>query len=205
MKTPRTTMAEPKSKAAAQPSRTPARALLDRYECGQVEFCGTPDASYERRLVFDHVVCPEQADQRQRFEAVAWALRDLLSQRWLKTDQAYDRANPKQVYYLSLEFLIGRSLANNVLNLRAEPAVGDVIEREGLDWAELAETEPDAGLGNGGLGRLAACFLDSMATLQLPAIGYGLRYEYGIFRREIADGRQVEHPDHWLRRPEPAT
>jgi starch phosphorylase len=203
MKTPRTTISEPKGKAAAQPARTPAQALLDRYECGHVEFCGTPDASYERRLVLDHVVCPEKSDSRQRFEAVAWALRDLLSQRWLKTDQAYDRANPKQVYYLSLEFLIGRSLSNNILNLRAEPAVREVIEREGLDWTEVAETEPDAGLGNGGLGRLAACFLDSMATLQLPAIGYGLRYEYGIFRQEIADGRQVEHPDHWLRRPDP--
>jgi glycogen phosphorylase len=175
MKTTDASLAEPKAKQAAQPARTPAQALLDRYECGQVEFCGTPDASYERRLVLDHVVCPEEADQRQRFEAVAWALRDMLSQRWLKADQAYDRANPKQVYYLSLEFLIGRSLSNNVLNLRAEPAIREVIEREGLNWAELAETEPDAGLGNGGLGRLAACFLDSMATLQFPAIGYGLR------------------------------
>ena len=134
---------------------------------------------------------------------MAWALRDLLSQRWLKTDETYDRANPKQVYYLSMEFLIGRSLANNILNLRVEPVVREAMEREKLDWAELAETEPDAGLGNGGLGRLAACFLDSMATLQIPAIGYGLRYEYGIFRQEIDDGRQVEHPDNWLRRPDP--
>ncbi len=134
---------------------------------------------------------------------MAGALRDLLSQRWLKTDETYDQANPKQVYYLSLEFLIGRSLANNVLNLRVEPVVREAMEREKLAGAELVETEPDAGLGNGGLGRLAACFLDSMATLQIPAIGYGLRYEYGIFRQEIAAGRQVEHPDHWLRRPDP--
>ena len=177
--------------------------LLEQYECGPVAFAGTPNASYERRLVLDHVVRPEQSDLRQRFEAVAWALRDLLSQRWLKTDATYDRANPKQVYYLSMEFLIGRSLANNILNLRVEPIVKEAMEREKLDWAQLVESEPDAGLGNGGLGRLAACFLDSMATLQLPAIGYGLRYEYGIFRQEIAGGRQVEHPDHWLRRPDP--
>ncbi len=203
MKTQRPTVAGPKGKAAAQPAFIPAQTLRDQYECGPVAFCGTPDASYERHLTFDHVVRPENSDPRQRFEAVAWALRDLLSQRWLRTDEAYDQANPKQVYYLSLEFLIGRSLSNNVMNLRAEPVVREVVEREGLDWVELAEAEPDAGLGNGGLGRLAACFLDSMATLQLPAIGYGLRYEYGIFRQEIADGRQVEHPDHWLHRPDP--
>ncbi len=134
---------------------------------------------------------------------MAWALRDLLSKRWLKTDETYDRNNPKQVYYLSMEFLIGRSLANNILNLQVEPLVMEAMEREQLDWAQLAEMEPDAGLGNGGLGRLAACFLDSMATLELPAIGYGLRYEYGMFRQEIDGGQQVEHPDHWLRLPDP--
>jgi starch phosphorylase len=177
--------------------------LLEQYECGPVPFSGVPGAFYERHVVFDHVVPLEQSDPRQRFEAVAWALRDVLSQRWIRAQATYDRANPKQVYYLSMEFLIGRSLANNVLNLRVEPVVREAMEREKLDWAQLAEIEPDAGLGNGGLGRLAACFLDSMATLELPAIGYGLRYEYGIFRQEIAQGRQVEHPDHWLRHPDP--
>ncbi|MBV8488385.1 MAG: glycogen/starch/alpha-glucan phosphorylase, partial [Planctomycetaceae bacterium] len=117
--------------------------------------------------------------------------------------ETYDQVNPKQVYYLSMEFLIGRSLANNILNLQVEPVVREAMEREQLDWTQLAEMEPDAGLGNGGLGRLAACFLDSMATRELPAIGYGLRYEYGIFRQEIDGGQQVEHPDHWLRRPDP--
>jgi glycogen phosphorylase len=203
MKTQRATIVEPRVKTADPPATTPTQMLLARYECGPVEFRGTPNASYERRLVLDHVVRPEQSDPRQRFEAVAWALRDLLSQRWLRTDATYDRANPKQVYYLSMEFLIGRSLANNILNLQVEPIVKDAMEREDLDLSQLAEIEPDAGLGNGGLGRLAACFLDSMATLQLPAIGYGLRYEYGMFRQEIAGGRQVEHPDHWLRRPDP--
>jgi starch phosphorylase len=199
----RTNIAETKGATVIQPNRTPARTLFDRYESEPIAFSGTPNASYERRLVFDHVVRPDHADPRQRFEAVAWALRDLLSQRWLKTSEIYDQANPKQIYYLSMEFLIGRSLANNILNLQVEPVVREAMEREKLDWAQLAELEPDAGLGNGGLGRLAACFLDSMATLELPAIGYGLRYEYGIFRQEIAGGRQVEHPDHWLRRADP--
>ena len=131
----RTTVAETKGATVTQPNRTPARTLLERYECGPVAFSGTPDASYERRLVFDHVVRPERADPRQRFEAVAWALRDLLSQRRLKTDETYDQANPKQVYYLSMEFLVGRSLANNILNLQVEPVVREAMEREKLDWA----------------------------------------------------------------------
>src|SRR5919109_1566266 len=177
--------------------------LLKQYECGAVNFSGAPNASYERHLVFDHVVAPQVANLRQRFEAVAGALRDLLAQRWVKTHDTYDRANPKQVYYLSMEFLIGRSLTNNLTNLLVEPIVREVLEREGLDLVQLAEQEPDAGLGNGGLGRLAACFIDSLATLQIPAIGYGLRYDYGIFRQEIQNGYQVEHPDSWLRRPDP--
>ncbi len=177
--------------------------LLHRYECGPVTFSGDPNASYERHLVFDHVVEPNAANLRERFEAVASAVRDLLVQRWLKTDATYDLENPKQVYYLSMEFLIGRSLTNNLTNLLVEPLVREVMQREGLDLLQLAEQEPDAGLGNGGPGRLAACFIDSLATMQLPAIGYGLRYDYGIFRQEIQQGYQVEHPDNWLRRPDP--
>jgi starch phosphorylase len=99
------------------------------------------------------------------------------------------------VYYLSMEFLIGRSLTNNLTNLLLEPITREVMQREGLDLLQLAEQEPDAGLGNGGLGRLAACFIDSLATMQIPAIGYSLRYDYGIFRQEIENGYQVEHPD----------
>src|SRR5262245_57747147 len=102
-----------------------------------------------------------------------------------------------------MEFLIGRSLTNNITNLMVEPVVREALEREGLDLVQLAEQEPDAGLGNGGLGRLAACFLDSLATLQIPAIGYGLRYQYGIFRQDIKGGWQVERPDHWLRHADP--
>jgi starch phosphorylase len=172
-------------------------------EDDSVAFAGAPGASYERRLILDHVVPEDRASRRVRFEAAALAVRDHLAQRWIATAGAYDRANPKQVYYLSMEYLIGRSLANTILNLGAEPVVREALEWKKLDWRDLAETEPDAGLGNGGLGRLAACFLDSLATLQVPATGYGLRYEYGIFRQEIIDGRQVEHPDPWLRRPDP--
>jgi len=189
-------------KTAAPAHRRIAQAL-EQYECGPVRFSGDENASYERHLVYDNVVDPEDAEPRQKFEAVARSLRDLLSQRWIKTSDTYDRANPKRVYYLSMEFLIGRSLTNNIHNLLVEPIAQEAMKREKLDLMELAESEPDAGLGNGGLGRLAACYLDSMATLQLPAIGYGLRYEYGIFRQEIRDGFQVESPDNWLRQPDP--
>ncbi len=166
-------------------------------------FAGDPTASYERRLVFDRLVEPAAATPRQKFAAVAWAVRDLLARNWLRTAEAYDRANPKRIYYLSMEFLLGRSLSNNITNLMAEPVVHEAARVEGLDLLELIEQEPDAGLGNGGLGRLAACFLDSMATMRLPAVGYGLRYEYGMFRQEIENGTQVERPDNWLRRPDP--
>jgi starch phosphorylase len=181
----------------------PLEDLLKQYECGAVNFSGDPNASYERHLLFDHVVEPDAASLRERFEAVAQALRDLLVQRWLRTGETYDRRNPKQVYYLSMEFLIGRSLTNNLTNLLLEPMTREVMQREGLDLLQLAEQEPDAGLGNGGLGRLAACFIDSLATMQIQAIGYGLRYDYGIFRQEIENGYQVEHPDNWLRHPDP--
>jgi starch phosphorylase len=158
---------------------------------------------YDRHLLFDNAVDPASAGFRERFEALARSVRDILSQRWVRTQATYDRANPKRVYYLSMEFLIGRSLANNVTNLLLDPLVRQAVAEHRLDWLGLLEEEPDAGLGNGGLGRLAACFLDSMATMQLPAMGYGLRYEYGIFRQTIANGWQQEQPDNWLRRADP--
>jgi len=183
---------------------TPATAdLLAQYGCGPVQFSGTSDALYERHLLFDSVRDVASAGARERFEAVARSVRDVLSQRWIRTEQTYERENPKRVYYLSLEFLIGRSLANNVMNLLLDPIARRVSAEQGLDWLGLLEQEPDAGLGNGGLGRLAACFLDSMATMQLPAMGYGLRYDYGMFRQTIEDGWQREQPDNWLRRPDP--
>ena len=177
--------------------------LLDHYGCGPVRFTGTDDALYERRLAFDHVIDPKDAGPREQFEALSWALRDILAQRWLRTQKHHDQANPKQVYYLSMEFLIGRSLGNNIANLLLNPLTESLEKAKGLRLSEVLEQEPDAGLGNGGLGRLAACFIDSLATLEIPAIGYGLRYDYGIFRQELQNGYQVEQPDHWLARPDP--
>jgi glycogen phosphorylase len=188
----------------APPKALSLQDLLKQYECGlDVTFPADPYAAYERRLIFDHLVEPTAPTLRQRFEAVAGALRDLLAQRWLLTRRTYDRENPKQVYYLSMEYLLGRSFTNNLTNLLVEPIVRDIIQREGLDLLRLAQEEPDAGLGNGGLGRLAACFIDSLTTLQIPAIGYGLRYHYGIFRQDIQNGYQVETADLWLSRPDP--
>jgi starch phosphorylase len=189
----------------AQEKTSPAdtQPLLERYGCGPITFSGDDNALYERHLLFDQVVDPGEADPRQQFEALAWAVRDVLAQRWVKTKRTHQEQNPKQVYYLSMEFLIGRSLVNNVVNLGIGRLARDAMLRKRLDWRRLSELEPDAGLGNGGLGRLAACFLDSLATLEIPAIGYGLRYDYGIFRQAIEGGRQVEYPDHWLRRPDP--
>ncbi len=193
-------------KAKAPSTKTPLtfKDLLEHYEHGlDVTYPTSPHAAYERRLIFDHVVEPPAATLRQRYEAIASALRDLLSQRWLLTTRTYDRENPKQVYYLSMEFLLGRSLTNNLTNLLVEPIVQEIIQREGLDLLQLAQEEPDAGLGNGGLGRLAACFIDSLATMQIPAIGYGLRYHYGMFRQQIQNGYQIEQPDPWLRQHDP--
>src|SRR6202163_4208389 len=191
-------------KQRATPGGSDAIAKLrDQYESGPIKLWGSENALYERHLVFDNVVDLEAAGPRERFEAIARSVRDVLSQRWIKTEDTYARENPKRVYYLSVEFLIGRSLANNVTNLLLDPIAKEAIKEKHLDWLGLLEQEPDAGLGNGGLGRLAACFLDSMATMQLPGIGYGLRYEYGMFKQTIRDGWQQERPDNWLRRPDP--
>jgi starch phosphorylase len=178
---------------------------LKPYECGPIRFSDEKDLDYyDRHLVFDHAVTLDDADQRERFEAVARSLRDVLTQRWLLSQQTQDRANPKRVYYLSMEFLIGRSLVNNIINLGMEQFVRDDLHSDSrLDWTAVVESEPDAGLGNGGLGRLAACFIESLATMQIPAMGYGLRFEYGIFGQTIERGFQVENPDQWLKYPDP--
>ena len=172
--------------------------LLQQYGCGPIPIAGTQDAFYDRHLVFDKAIDPQVAGARERFEAFSRSVRDVLAQRWVLTKLTYEQKNPKRIYYLSLEFLIGRSLANNVSNLLVDPIAQQAARGKGIDWLELIEQEPDAGLGNGGLGRLAACFLDSMATMQLPATGYGLRYEYGMFRQSVVNGWQQENPDNWL-------
>jgi len=139
------------------------------------------------------------ATQRDHYTAFAYAIRDRITERWMKTQAEYHKQNSKYVYYLSLEFLIGRLLGNNVINLKADRMCSDALRAFGIDWNTLRDFETDAGLGNGGLGRLAACYLDSMSTLDLAAMGYGIRYDYGIFRQAIKDGQQVEEPDAWLR------
>ena len=187
----------------ASPNSDGPAEIRERYGCGPVDFTGTANALYERHLTFDNIINLTAVGSRERFEAFSRSVRDILSQRWVLTEDTYEREDPKRVYYLSMEFLIGRSLANNVMNLMLDPLVGQAVQHKNLDWPLLLEQEPDAGLGNGGLGRLAACFLDSMATMQLPAMGYGLRYEYGMFKQTIRDGWLQEHPDNWLRHPDP--
>jgi glycogen phosphorylase len=177
--------------------------VLRQYGCGPIPFVGTENGFYERHLVFDRAINPQVATAHERFEAFSRSVRDILAQRWVSTKEIYEKTNAKRVYYLSLEFLIGRSLANNVSNLLLDPLAQHSAKTKGVDWLELLDQEPDAGLGNGGLGRLAACFLDSMATMQLPATGYGLRYEYGMFKQSIVNGSQQENPDNWLRDVDP--
>ena len=153
---------------------------------------GHEDSWVDRYLLCNHLLSPSSATSRQKFEATGRFIRDLIAHRWNKTRIAREQTESKRVYYMSMEFLLGRTLRNNMMNLAAEPIVRHALEREGWHLDQLLEEEPDAGLGNGGLGRLAACFIDSLATLQYPAIGYGLRYEYGIFRQTIQDGWQRE-------------
>ena len=177
--------------------------LLQHYGLSSTPFIEKENALYERHLVFDRAIDPKVATARERFEAFSRSVRDILAQRWVLTKKTYERENAKRIYYLSMEFLIGRSLTNNVTNLLLNPLVRQAAPELGIDWLELVEQEPDAGLGNGGLGRLAACYLDSMATMELPATGYGLRYEYGMFKQSIAGGWQKENPDNWLRDGDP--
>jgi starch phosphorylase len=143
------------------------------------------------------------ATDYDKFLSIAYAVAERLTERWILTQQTYYQAKPKRVYYLSMEFLMGRTLGNCLLNLDLEDVGRAALQELGMDMEEIRELEVDAGLGNGGLGRLAACFLDSLATLGIPAHGYGLRYEYGLFNQKIVDGRQVETPDNWLSLPHP--
>ena len=155
--------------------------------------------AFAHRMMYSVARDEFNATDENAYQALAYAVRDRLMDRWFATQDRYYREDVKRVYYLSLEFLLGRLLTNNILNLGAEPAYIDAVKRIGFDLDDLVQRESDAGLGNGGLGRLAACFLDSASTLGLPFYGYGIRYEYGIFRQRIRDGNQFESPDNWLR------
>ena len=143
------------------------------------------------------------ATPQQVFQAVSYAIKDNIIGNWMETQKAYDKQDPKIVYYMSMEFLMGRALGNNMINLQAYDAVKEALDELGLDLNVIEDEEPDAALGNGGLGRLAACFLDSLATLGYPAYGCGIRYRYGMFKQQIRDGYQVEVPDEWLKEGNP--
>ena len=141
----------------------------------------------------------EEATPQQVFQAVSYAVKDDIIDRWIATHKEYEKKNVKTVYYLSMEFLMGRALGNNLINLTYYDAVKEALDELGFDLNFIEDQEPDAALGNGGLGRLAACFLDSLATLGYPAYGCGIRYKYGMFKQGIKDGYQVEMPDDWLK------
>ena len=156
-----------------------------------VENVATVKKTFNRHLHFTLVKDRNVSTPRDYYFALAHTVRDHLVSRWIRTQQYYYEKDPKRVYYLSLEYYIGRSLTNTMINLGIQSEIDEALYQVGLDIEDLEELEQDAGLGNGGLGRLAACFLDSMATLGLAAYGYGLRYDYGIFSQSIRDGWQV--------------
>ncbi|MDP3744043.1 MAG: glycogen/starch/alpha-glucan phosphorylase [Methylotenera sp.] len=185
MKTSNETTAKPKKavkfKASVIPKLTPIHQALQNH------------------LIFSSFKTSSAATPRNWYEAASYTVRDHVVERWIKTAESYYRDDPKRVYYLSLEFLIGRMLSNAALNLGINDQLKEGLASLGHDLENTVELETDAALGNGGLGRLAACFLDSMATMDIPAAGYGIRYEYGMFRQSIEDGQQIENPDNWLR------
>ena len=141
----------------------------------------------------------KEASQQEIFQAVSYVVKDVVIDDWLATQQVFDDQDPKIVYYMSMEFLMGRALGNNLINLKAYKEVKEALEEIGLNLDVIEDQEPDPALGNGGLGRLAACFMESLATLGYAAYGCGIRYRYGMFKQQISDGFQVEVPDNWLR------
>ena len=141
----------------------------------------------------------EEASQQEIFQAVSYTVKDVIIDDWLATQKAFDKQDPKMVYYMSMEFLMGRALGNNMINLKMYKEVKEALGEIGLNLDEIEDQEPDPALGNGGLGRLAACFMESLATLGYAAYGCGIRYRYGMFKQKIKDGFQVEVPDNWLK------
>jgi starch phosphorylase len=157
-----------------------------------------------RDSIIDHLMSfqwrdPERSGAGDIYKALAFTVRDIMVEKWIKTQKTFYAKEKKRVYYLSLEFLIGRSLGNSIINLGLFEVAREAVESLGYSMDEIREQEEDAALGNGGLGRLAACFMDSIATLKIPAYGYGIRYEYGLFNQQLINGYQVERPDNWLR------
>jgi starch phosphorylase len=185
MKTPAETKAKPKKTVKAKSIAIPK--------------LGPIQQALKNHLIFSSFKTSEAATPRDWYDAASYSVRDHVVERWVQTAESYYRDDPKRVYYLSLEFLIGRMLSNAALNLGINEELKDGMAALGRDLENAVEFETDAALGNGGLGRLAACFLDSMATMDIPAAGYGIRYEYGMFRQSIENGQQVENPDNWLR------
>ncbi|MCF0261668.1 MAG: glycogen/starch/alpha-glucan phosphorylase [Sphaerochaetaceae bacterium] len=168
----------------------------------------SPTASAIERDFAEHLKYTQDADvfhtsMEGRYKALALTIRDRIIHQWDMSRKTHDAAQAKRVYYLSLEFLMGRAMTNNITNMGLENEVTKALKDLGYTYEEIADVEPDAGLGNGGLGRLAACFLDSMATLDIPSFGYGIRYNYGIFKQQIRNGYQQEQPDNWLRNGNP--
>jgi len=153
----------------------------------------------QNHMVYSIFKTKEIATPRDWYSTTAYTVRDHVIERWVKTNEAYTENDPKRIYYLSLEFLIGRMLSNAALNLGVNAEIRESLNELGYKMENVVEMEPDAALGNGGLGRLAACFLDSMATMNIPGMGYGIRYEYGMFKQSIHNGQQIENPDDWLR------
>ena len=141
----------------------------------------------------------EEASQQEVYQAVSQAVKEVIIDQWLATQKTFEKKDPKIVYYMSMEFLVGRALGNNLINLTAYQEVKEALEEIGFDLNAIEDQEPDPALGNGGLGRLAACFMESLSTLGYAAYGCGIRYHYGLFRQEIKNGFQTEEPDNWLK------
>ena len=203
MKTPEKTPSKKTTKTTAKTKTEASKAVkpkkLSKAKAGVLAKLPPIEQALQNHLVFSSFKTNAAATARDWYDAASHTVRDHVVERWVKTAESYYRDDPKRVYYLSLEFLIGRMLSNAALNFGINDEVKEGLASLGRDLENTVEMETDAALGNGGLGRLAACFLDSMATMAIPATGYGIRYEYGMFKQSIENGQQVENPDNWLR------
>jgi len=193
------TPADTTSKTKAETSAVEKPKKASKIKAAVLPKLSPINQALQNHLIFSSFKTSDAATPRDWYDAAAYTVRDHVVERWVKTTESYYRDDPKRVYYLSLEFLIGRMLSNAALNLGIGNELKSGLAELGHELESTVEMETDAALGNGGLGRLAACFLDSMATMDIPATGYGIRYEYGMFKQTIENGQQVENPDNWLR------